>query len=110
MTVLEAKWASIDPVAAQDQGQHYAGQLGVPFVFLSNGEEVRFLDRETDAHARRIVGFYAQDDLERRLAARRVRATCRWSLSTGRSSAAATRSNASRRCPPKSRAGGANYW
>ena len=73
MAALEAKRASIDPVAAQDQGRHYAAQLGVPFVFLSNGEEVRFLDRETDAHAREIAGFYAQDDLERRTAARRVR-------------------------------------
>ena len=45
----------------------------MPFVFLSNGEEVRFLDRETDAHAREIAGFFAQDDLERRVAARRVR-------------------------------------
>lgn len=73
MAVLEAKRASIDPIAAQDQGRHYAGQLGVPFVFLSNGEEVRFLDRETDAHSREIAGFYAQDDLERRIAARRIR-------------------------------------
>lgn len=73
MAVLEAKRASIDPITAQDQGRHYAGQLGIPFVFLSNGEEVRFLDRETDAHAREIAGFYAQDDLERRIAARRIR-------------------------------------
>ena len=73
MAVLEAKRASIDPIAAQDQGRHYAEQLGVPFVFLSNGEEVRFLDLETDAHARVIAGFHAQDDLERRIAARRVR-------------------------------------
>ena len=73
MAALEAKRASIDPIAAQDQGRHYAEQLGVPFVFLSNGEEVRFLDREADAHARNIAGFYAQDDLERRTAARRVR-------------------------------------
>ena len=73
MAVLEAKRASIDPIAAQDQGRHYAEQLGVPFVFLSNGEEVRFLDREMDAHARTIAGFYTQDDLERRIAARRVR-------------------------------------
>ena len=73
MAALEAKRASIDPIAAQDQGRHYAEQLGVPFVFLSNGEEVRFLDRETDAHARTIAGFYTQDDLERRVAARRVR-------------------------------------
>ncbi|MYH56896.1 MAG: restriction endonuclease subunit R, partial [Boseongicola sp. SB0675_bin_26] len=73
MAALEAKRASIDPITAQDQGCHYAEQLGVPFVFLSNGEEVRFLDRETEAHARKIAGFYAQDDLERRIAARQTR-------------------------------------
>ena len=70
MASLEAKRASTDPIAAQDQGRHYAEQLGVPFVFLSNGEEVRFLDREADAHARKLAGFYAQDDLERRIAVR----------------------------------------
>ena len=73
MAALEAKRASTDPITAQDQGRHYAEQLGVPFVFLSNGEEVRFLDRETDAHARQIAGFYAQDDLQRRIAARQNR-------------------------------------
>ena len=73
MAALEAKRASTDPITAQDQGKHYAEQLGVPFVFLSNGEEVRFIDRETDAHARQIAGFYAQDDLQRRIAARRNR-------------------------------------
>ena len=72
MAVLEAKRARIDPISAQDQGRHYAEQLGVPFVFLSNGEEVWFLDRETDAHARQIAGFYAQDDLERRMAVRQI--------------------------------------
>ena len=70
MAALEAKRASTDPITAQDQGRHYAGQLGVPFVFLSNGEEVWLLDREIDAHPRKIAGFYAQDDLERRIAAR----------------------------------------
>ena len=73
MAALEAKRASINPVEAQDQGCHYAEQLDVPFVFLSNGEEVWFLDRETDAHARKIAGFYSQDDLERRIAVRKVR-------------------------------------
>ena len=73
VAAVEAKRASVDPIAAQDQGRHYAEQLGVPFVFLSNGEEVRFLDRETDAHARTIATFYSQDDLERRIAARRNR-------------------------------------
>ena len=42
-------------------------------VARPDGEEVRFLDRETDAHARKIAGFFAQDDLERRIAARQVR-------------------------------------
>ena len=73
MAALEAKRASIDPITAQDQGRHYAEELGVPFVFLSNGEDVWFLDRESDAHARRIAGFYAQDDLARRIAARQSR-------------------------------------
>ncbi len=73
MAALEAKRASTDPITAQDQGRHYAEQLGVPFVFLSNGEKVQFLDRESDAHGREIAGFYAQDDLERRMAARQVR-------------------------------------
>ena len=72
MAALEAKRASTEPITAQDQGRHYAKQLGVPFVFLSNGEKVQFLDRESDAHAREIAGFYAQDDLERRMAARQV--------------------------------------
>ncbi len=73
LAAVEAKRASINPIEAQDQGRHYAEQLGVPFVFLSNGEEVWFLDRETDAHARKISAFYSQDDLERRIAARRNR-------------------------------------
>ena len=41
---LEAKRASTNPVTAQDQGCRYAQQLEVPFVFLSNGEEVWFPD------------------------------------------------------------------
>ena len=72
MATLEAKRSRINPITAQDQGRHYAEQLNVPFVFLSNGEEVRFLDRDTDAHSRQIAGFFAQDDLERRSAARQV--------------------------------------
>ncbi len=72
MAALEAKRASTAPGTAAPKGCHYA-ELGVPFVFLSNGEEVRFLDRETDAHPRRIAGFYSQDDWERRIAARRIR-------------------------------------
>ena len=49
MAVVEAKRASVDPIAAQDQGRHYPEQLKVPFIFLSNGDEVWFLDRDTTA-------------------------------------------------------------
>ena len=71
--VVEAKRASVEPLSAQDQGIHYATLLDIPFVFLSNGEEVRFLDRSRDAHAREIATFYSQDDLERRIATHSVR-------------------------------------
>ena len=73
MAVVEAKRASVDPIAAQDQGLHYAELLEVPFVFLSNGDEVRFMDRDVDAHTREIATFYSQEDLERRIAARTIR-------------------------------------
>ena len=55
MAAIDAKRAGINPVEAQNQGRHYAGQLGAPFVFLSNGEEVWFLDNETDAQVLKIA-------------------------------------------------------
>ncbi len=70
LAVVEAKRASVELAAARDQGLHYAERLGAPFVFLSNGAEVRFLDRGAGAHPRPVAGFFAQDDLERRAAAR----------------------------------------
>ncbi len=73
MAVIEAKRSSKAPIVAQDQGIHYAVLLNVPFVFLSNGEQVWFLDRDRDAHAHEIATFYSQEDLERRIAARAVR-------------------------------------
>ena len=73
MAALEAKHAGVDPISAQDQARHYAEQLDVPFAFMSNGEEVWFLDRDTDSHARQIAGFYSQDDLERQTATRATR-------------------------------------
>ena len=73
VAVLEAKKMSTAPITAQTQGLHYARQLGVPFVFLSNGEEVRFLDADVDAHSCAVAGVFSQDDLERRTATRTVR-------------------------------------
>lgn len=73
VAVVEAKRGSTNPLEAEGQGRHYAEQLNVPFVFLSNGEEVRFLDRGYDAFARVTSGFFSQDDLERRIAVRDAR-------------------------------------
>lgn len=70
VAVVEAKRASVDPIIAQDQGRHYANLLGVPFVFLANGEEVWFMDTAIDAHARKVATVFAQADLERRIAVR----------------------------------------
>ena len=107
MVALEAKRVSINPVAAQDQGRHYAEQLGVvPFVFLSNGDEVRFPDREMGVHAPTIAGFF----LDGGPLCTGYAATPLTPQSTGRSSTAASRSSASRRCPPSYRAGGASCW
>ena len=75
MAVVEAKRASVEPIAAQDQGRHYAELLESPFVSLSNGDKMRFIDREVDAHTRPVPTFYSQEDMERRIAARAVRPT-----------------------------------
>jgi hypothetical protein len=70
MAVVEAKRASINPVEAEGQALAYAKQLGVPFIFLANGEEVWFWEHAREAHPRPVKTFYAQTDLERRIAYR----------------------------------------
>ena len=40
----------------------------MPFVFLANGEEMRFWDWQREAHPRPVKTFFKQDDLERRIA------------------------------------------
>jgi type I restriction enzyme R subunit len=71
--VLEAKSTSVNLSAGEAQGRRYADQLGVPFIFLSNGEEVWFCDKDHDAHFRRVETVFTQDDLARRRAARDIR-------------------------------------
>ena len=73
LAVLEAKRTSVDLSSGEAQGEGYARQLGIPFVFLSNGEEVWFRDLDHDAHFRPVATIYAQDDLARRKAAREIR-------------------------------------
>lgn len=68
LAVIEAKKASINPGEAESQGRAYAEQLKVPYVFLANGEEIRFWEWQREAYPRQIKTFFSQGDLERRAA------------------------------------------
>ena len=73
LAVLEAKSTSVNLSAGEAQGRRYADQLVVPYIFLSNGEEVWFCDKGQDAHFRPVETVFSQDDLVRRNAARGIR-------------------------------------
>jgi type I restriction enzyme R subunit len=73
LAVVEAKRASVNPADAARQAKAYAEQLSVPFIFLANGDEVRFWDWQLEAHPRPIKTVFSQVDLERRFATRIVR-------------------------------------
>lgn len=73
LAVLEAKSTSVNLSAGEAQGRRYADQLDVPLIFLSNGEEIWFCDKEQDAHFRKVETVFSQDDLARRKAARGIR-------------------------------------
>jgi type I restriction enzyme R subunit len=71
--VVEAKRASRVLGKVEPQTLAYAAALKVPFVFLANGEEVRFRDLDRDAHFRPVTTIFGQDELERRFATRTLR-------------------------------------
>jgi type I restriction enzyme R subunit len=73
LAVIEAKRASRSLGEAEPQAIAYARALAVPFVFLANGNEVRFRDLDRDAHFRPVATIFGQDDLERRTALRTLR-------------------------------------
>jgi len=73
LAVVEAKRVSMNPADAAKQAKAYAEQLNVPFIFLSNGDEVRFWDWQIEAHPRTVKTFFGPEDLERRFATRVVR-------------------------------------
>lgn len=73
LAVIEAKRASKSLGEAEGQAIAYARALRVPFVFLANGEEVRFRDLDQDAHFRSVATVFGQDELERRLATRTLK-------------------------------------
>src|SRR5258707_10484538 len=70
LAVLEAKSTSVNLSQGEVQGRRYANQLTVPYIFLSNGEEVWFCDKDQDAHFRQVETVFSQDDLARRRAAK----------------------------------------
>lgn len=72
LAVIEAKRYSVSPGDAADQAKNYAKQLNVPYIFLANGNEIRFWEWQREAYPRPVKTFFKQDDLERRFATLQV--------------------------------------
>ncbi len=69
LAVVEAKRTSKDPLVGQKQAEEYANDIKAQtgrdvFIFLTNGESIKFWDR-TRAGVREVSGFYSRRDLER---------------------------------------------
>ncbi len=62
-----------NPAEAEAQARAYATQLKVPYIFLANGDEIRFWEWETEAFPRLVKTFFSQGDLERRAATAQVK-------------------------------------
>ena len=73
LAVIEAKRFSVSPNDAAAQAKSYAQQLGVPYVFLSNGQEVLFWEWQREAYPHAVKTLFKQDDLERRAASLTLR-------------------------------------
>ena len=72
LAVIEAKRFSVSPGDAAEQAKNYARQLKVPYIFLANGNEIRFWEWQREAYPRPVKTFFKQDDLERRFATLQV--------------------------------------
>ena len=69
LAIVEAKRTSKDPHVGQKQAEEYADDIKRQtgrdvFIFLSNGDQIIFWDRERYS-PRTVKGFYARADLER---------------------------------------------
>jgi type I restriction enzyme R subunit len=73
LALVEAKKAAINPGEAEAQAKAYAVQLNVPYIFLANGEEIRFWEWQREAFPRVVRTFFSQADLERRAATAKVK-------------------------------------
>jgi len=72
LAVIEAKRFSVSPGDAAEQAKNYAKQLNVPYIFLANGNEIRFWEWQREAYPRPVKTFFKQDDIERRFATLQV--------------------------------------
>ena len=73
LAVIEAKRFAVSPNDAAAQAKAYAQQLGVPYIFLSNGHEVLFWEWQREAYPHPVKTLFKQDDLERRAASLTLR-------------------------------------
>jgi len=69
LAIVEAKRTSSDELAGKRQASDYADHLKQqfgfdPFIFLTNGKEIQFWDRQ-NYPPRKVSGFYTREDLER---------------------------------------------
>lgn len=50
VAVIEAKRFSVSPGDAAEQAKYYAKQLKIPYIFLANGNEIRFWEWQREAY------------------------------------------------------------
>ena len=70
--IIEAKRFSIDPISGKQQALEYAKDLGIDFIFLSNGEDIYFWDYKYRPE-QKVATFFSQRDLEKFLVLRKSR-------------------------------------
>jgi len=72
LAVIETKRFSIEPEIAKNQAYKYAKDLGVDFIFLSNGDDIYFWDYKNRPE-QKVATFFSQRDLEKLLILRKTR-------------------------------------
>jgi type I restriction enzyme R subunit len=66
LAVIEAQRYSVIPGDAAAQAKAYAQQLGVPYAFLCNGDEVLFWEWQREAHPRPVKTIFKATQIYRR--------------------------------------------
>ena len=73
IAVVEAKRENKDPRLAESQAKNYAISLGVPFLFLANGEKTYFWEYEREAFPSQVKTFFSQRELDIKYASHSLR-------------------------------------